>query len=257
MTTAAIGTQFHALLTATPLAAKRHARTFHDYRATIASALCNARAAGRSDVTNGLIQALVHWKTEESAMRYSHLDPRDYAGYIQLATRTDAGFAANKDAPEVDPFGTCAELDDIATRLNPHIAKRKASQDAPSASRAPKRTPAAASPAVATVRATPRKRAPRKAAPRAVAQPAPWPADASLAPLTRGNCVARKVLCPRSMWPSRTCHMQGGAGWEAVVRRVRKSGADLEVFLDFVREPQCLLADKPMWIRLAELQPLR
>ena len=51
--------------------------------------------------------------------------------------------------------------------------------------------------------------------------------------------------------------MHNGAGWEAVVRKVRNHGANVEVFLDFVREPQCKLADKPMWIRLASLQPLR
>ena len=131
LTTAAIGTQFHALLAATPGLAKSRARTFHDYRATIASALANARAAGRADITNGLIQALVHWKTEESALRYSHLNPRDYAEYVQLGTATDAGFAANKDVPETDPFGTCAELDDIATKIT---SKRKTSSAGASSS---------------------------------------------------------------------------------------------------------------------------
>ena len=121
------------------------APSFHDYRATIASALSNARAAGRADVTNGLIQALVHWKTEDSAMRYSHLNPRDYAMYVQLATSTDAGYAANKDAPETDPFGTCAELVDIATRLAPPPAKRKAAAEQPK-TKAQKRKVAAPSP---------------------------------------------------------------------------------------------------------------
>ena len=51
--------------------------------------------------------------------------------------------------------------------------------------------------------------------------------------------------------------MHGGAGWEAVVRKVRTSGKVVEVFLEFVREPRCKLADKPMWVQLATLQPLR
>ena len=52
-------------------------------------------------------------------MRYSHLNPREYARYVQLATSTDAGFAVKKDVPETDPFGTCAELDNIANKLAP------------------------------------------------------------------------------------------------------------------------------------------
>jgi len=124
MTTNAIDLQFHAVLNATPEATKRSTRTFHDYRATIASALANARAAGRADVTNSLIQTLVHWKTEASAIRYSHLNPREYAQYVQLGTGTDAGFASNKDVPEIDPFSTCAELDDIADKLVTHKRKR-------------------------------------------------------------------------------------------------------------------------------------
>ena len=83
------------------------------------------------------------------------------------------------------------------------------------------------------------------------------PAAAVAPPLTRANCVGRRVLCPRSMWPSRACRMHGGAGWEALVRKVRTSGEMVEVFLEFVREPQCKLADKPMWVQLAILQPLR
>ena len=50
-------------------------------------------------------------------MRYSHLNPREYARYVQLGTNTDAGFTANKNAPETDPFNTGAELSDIAGKL--------------------------------------------------------------------------------------------------------------------------------------------
>ena len=89
------------------------------------------------------------------------------------------------------------------------------------------------------------------------ARATPAPAAAAPPPLTRANCVGRRVLCPRSMWPSRACHMHGGAGWEAVVRNVRTSGRLVEVFIEFVREPQCKLADRPMWVQLATLQPLR
>lgn len=82
-------------------------------------------------------------------------------------------------------------------------------------------------------------------------------AAARLPALTLANCIGRRVLCPRSMWPSRECSMHGGAGWEAVVRRARSTRESTEVYVEFVREPHCRLADQPMWLMLDNLQPLR
>ena len=104
----------------------RDGRTFHDFRATVCSALAAARAAGHKDVSNGLIQAIVHWKTEESVLRYTHMAPKEYAAYVRLATDTDAGVVPHKDAPEADPTGTCAELSLIADTLAHDNGKRAA-----------------------------------------------------------------------------------------------------------------------------------
>ena len=83
---------------------------------------------------------------------------------------------------------------------------------------------------------------------------------APLLPLAPANCVGRRVLCPRSMWPTRACTVHGGAGWEAVVTKVRanrRAPATTEVYVEFVKEPQCKLADRPMWLSLSSLRPLR
>lgn len=76
-------------------------------------------------------------------------------------------------------------------------------------------------------------------------------------PLTQANCVGRRVLCPRSMWPRRACAMHGGAGWEALVTKVRVVGGSTEVYVEFVKEPRCKLADQPMWLLMANLVPVR
>ena len=76
-------------------------------------------------------------------------------------------------------------------------------------------------------------------------------------PLTAMNCVGRRVLCPRSMWPSRACPMHGGAGWEALIKKVRGAHDAVEVYVEFLKEPQRRRADQPMWLALSVLQPLR
>ena len=107
--------------------------------------------------------------------------------------------------------------------------------------------------------------APAAAAAAAVAAPAPAaaspapvpPAAAPLLPLTAANCVGRRVLCPRDMWPDRTCLAHSGAGWEAVVTKTRTRRGVVEVYVTFVKEPQCTRADRPMWLVLQALRPLR
>ena len=112
-----LDTHFHKILEVAVTAADAASRTFHDYRATIASALATARASGDSGIDNALIQTLCHWKTEESVMRYTHTSPADYGKYVRVATDTDAGTAVHKDAPVYDPFAVCAELNDISEKL--------------------------------------------------------------------------------------------------------------------------------------------
>ena len=50
--------------------------------------------------------------------------------------------------------------------------------------------------------------------------------------------------------------MHGGAGWEATVKKVRTVRGVVEAYVEFVVEPGCKLADRPMWLRLDVLQPL-
>ena len=80
---------------------------------------------------------------------------------------------------------------------------------------------------------------------------------ATLQPLTPANCVGRRVLCPRAMWPSRPCRLHGGAGWEAIVRKARSQGSATEVYVDFLPERAGKPADRPMWLQLDGLLPLR
>ena len=40
---------------------------------------------------------------------YARLKPDDYANYVELATRTDAGSAKADDLPEIDPCGVVAD----------------------------------------------------------------------------------------------------------------------------------------------------
>ena len=91
--------------------------TFHDYRATVASALCVARELGRVDITDGTIQAIERWKTVESVQRYQHMSPRVYASYVRLATDTDAGRSAHVNAPETGAAGAAYELQAISNEL--------------------------------------------------------------------------------------------------------------------------------------------
>ena len=82
-------------------------------------------------------------------------------------------------------------------------------------------------------------------------------AEQQPSPLTAANCVGRRVLCPRAMWPTRVCSMHGGAGWEALVTKSRSVRGATEVYVEFVKEPQCRRADQPMWLALSALLPLR
>ena len=85
---------------------------------------------------------------------------------------------------------------------------------------------------------------------------APSQTAAAPLPLTPANCVGRRVLCPRAMWPRRACRMHGGAGWEAVVQKKRTVRGSCEVFLDFVADAG-QSADRSMWLKLTALVPIR
>ena len=39
--------------------------------------------------------------------------------------------------------------------------------------------------------------------------------------------------------------------------KFRDNGGSTEVYVEFIKEPQCRLADRPMWLMLANLVPVR
>ena len=51
-------------------------------------------------------------------------------------------------------------------------------------------------------------------------------------PLTPANAVGRRVLVPRSLWPTYPCNEHGGKGWEAKVLRVWRGWATLAFVYD-------------------------
>ena len=78
------------------------------------------------------------------------------------------------------------------------------------------------------------------------------PASTAL-PLTGPSDVGRRVLVPRSLWPSYACTEHAGAGWEAVVRSA--SGSTAVVRFSFARTARGVpYADERL--PLSSLQPL-
>ena len=76
--------------------------TIHSYRAALASALVKARAGGRTDIEDSVIQALERWKTTAAMRRYGRLGPQQYAEYVAIGTTTDAGNRVHEDVPKID-----------------------------------------------------------------------------------------------------------------------------------------------------------
>ena len=92
-------------------------RTIHSYRATLASALIKARAEGRSDIADGIIQALERWRSVEAMRNYEHMAPSTYADYVSIGVSTDAGHAASGQMPQIEPADSLAALDATVQNL--------------------------------------------------------------------------------------------------------------------------------------------
>jgi len=56
------------------------------------------------------LQTLARWKTEEAMKRYTHMRPEDYADFVDIASRTDAGVALPVGLPAIDPGNFVAEI---------------------------------------------------------------------------------------------------------------------------------------------------
>ena len=93
--------------------AARH--SWHACRVTIATRLFARRNDGiERDEVEGVIQALVRWKTVEAMRLYARMQPRHYADYVDMATTPDGSeevsVCAPHDLPECDPSGVEREL---------------------------------------------------------------------------------------------------------------------------------------------------
>ena len=92
-------------------------RTIHSYRATLASALAKARAEGRKDVVDGVIQVLERWRSVDAMQNYTRMTPATYAEYVHIGTTTDAGSAVRDDIPTIEPTEHLAALADTVAEL--------------------------------------------------------------------------------------------------------------------------------------------
>ena len=107
---ASLSAECSRLFAASLGAADADGRTFHSWRARLASALGAARAAGDRSIDDSVIQALAHWKTVASVHRYIRMRPEDYARFVDIASSTDAGMQVRTDLPDIDPGRAMAEV---------------------------------------------------------------------------------------------------------------------------------------------------
>lgn len=108
---------------------------FHDFRATVASAL---KGLGKDDAT---VQAVVCWASPESVALYGQMLPANMADLADMVTRTDAARTAHMPRPCVCPEDVARELEACASYLGGSTAK------APTGARKPKRAAVASPPA--------------------------------------------------------------------------------------------------------------
>ena len=133
-------------LVMTPVEAAK--RSWHACRVTIATQLFKRRTGtsggGGSiprDEIEGVIQAVVRWKTPEAMRIYARMEAETYADYVDLATQTDAGASIPDDLPEVDPERLMREHEATFDAME---ADERAARKAAAAARAPKAEAAAA-----------------------------------------------------------------------------------------------------------------
>jgi hypothetical protein len=104
---------------------------WHDWRATIASAL---KGANKSDST---VQAIVCWASAASVQLYGQMTPELMAATAELATSTDASRHAHLPTPHIGPESLASEFDACANELSSN-GKPKAPTPATSSSHAMK-----------------------------------------------------------------------------------------------------------------------
>ena len=101
------------LMLAIMSAAEAARHSWHAARVTIATRLFARRGNGIArDEIEGVIQALVRWKTPEAMRLYARMEPGTYADYVELGTSVGDGpepEGISDELPEIDPEGIMAE----------------------------------------------------------------------------------------------------------------------------------------------------
>ena len=121
---------FHTLLVCAIGAADAAHRTIHSFRTTIASALGAARAKGRVDIIDSVIQGIVRWKSVDSLKMYEHMPKAQFADYVHIATTTDGGPMGREDMPTIGPADT---VDALMTSIDVLTAGKKYGNPSPAA----------------------------------------------------------------------------------------------------------------------------
>jgi hypothetical protein len=99
-------------------AAEAAVLSWHAFRVTIAMALLAERGKGiLRDEIEGVIQTVVRWKTVEALRIYARMKPKQYADYVDMATRNDASLGDGDLVPEIEPYDVCIEHEATLTAL--------------------------------------------------------------------------------------------------------------------------------------------
>jgi hypothetical protein len=110
-------------------AAEAAKRSWHSARVTIATRLYARRGDTTGgiarDEIEGIIQAVVRWKTPEAQRLYTRMAPSQYADYVDMATdmRRESDGTMPADLPEVDPAPVLAETEGAVAAIESEIAK--------------------------------------------------------------------------------------------------------------------------------------
>jgi hypothetical protein len=124
-------TCLHVLLTQVGGSELADMHAWHDWRATIASAL---KGANKSDAE---VQAAVCWASAASVQLYGQMTPERMAALAEVATTVDASRHAHLPTPHFGPHSLSAELDLCAEALieagSPPKPAKAASKSAPPA----------------------------------------------------------------------------------------------------------------------------
>jgi hypothetical protein len=115
---AAAATQHRHLLTIAIGPDAAAMRTIHSYRGSLISALFAWRKKGHKEITDGVMQLHVRWKTLEAMLSYAKITPDDFADNVVAAVNTDAGTSMPATAPVIEPHAALEEAEAIVQSIS-------------------------------------------------------------------------------------------------------------------------------------------